>query len=451
MIVGEGSDTGDLEPRIQRAVEILEDDAFRAGDGSVTHDRLLSLGEKLRLDPNDIIVVRQRLQDREVEVVGGELPEPSAPSVPAGAADDVEPTDAQLRDTFGIYLREAGEHSLLGREEEQRLMRRLRAGEEAKAKLTACGEQERAHFVSLVEDGERARAQMIESNLRLVISIAKKTRRRGALALQDLIQEGNLGLLRAVSKFDHRRELRFSTYAAWWIRSFIQRATVDKARLVRVPAYLDDRRTKVLKLRSRLTRENRGTAPSVATLAEHLGWEPERVQFLLDIDAPPLSLDHPVATSERATFGDMLEAPGAGPEQQFLDGERKELITDVLATIDERQAAITRRRFGLDEGAEETLQSIGDDLGVTRERIRQIEEKAIDKLRHPSRANRLGELMDGLVPPAPLPPKRSKALRNQQPTSETDASHDLSRHEDDGSDRSRGSGSKGKAKKRKKK
>lgn len=395
---------------------MLEDDAFRRG-GSVTLDLVLRLGEKFSLLPEHLVEVRTRLGLLEIEIEGdsgdeevpadaGSRPE-TGEVVPDQPDEPIEePRDREFKDAVGAYLRETRQFDLLTREEEIALARRVRAGEAANASLATAANEVLESLRKTVEDGRKARTKLIESNLRLVVHFAKTMHDRGALTLGDLIQEGNLGLMRAVERFDHTREAKFSTYASWWIWSFMKRAIADRGSLVRLPVYLADRLPRLRRLQRTLLQESQ-RMPTTAELADHLGWPVEQVQFLLDCSLPPTSLDEPAHGDSRDSLGEKLAAPAAyDPESPVLQEEFREHVAEVVESLGDKLAAVVRRRFGLDGEDDRTLQDIGDEFGVTRERIRQIESQALEKLRHPRRSRTLKALVDDEERPLPAPPKK---------------------------------------------
>lgn len=382
---------------VERAAAILEDDAFRRG-GSITHDRLLALSAKHRLSPEAIIAVRQRLAAREVVVESAEPDEDEASGVVVGdPAVDAEPDAAQeppaeVRDILASYYRDAKKFKLLRPEEEVALARRVAAGQAAAERLSNATAENRSELQELVRDGDRARQRLVEANLRLVPFVAKTIESRGALSEEDMIQEGNVGLLRAAEKFDGAHGTRFSTYACWWIWSFMKRGLIDRGRLVRLPVHVADRVPALLKKRAALTRENDGREPTPHELAEHLGWRVEMVQFVLQGLDAPMSLDTR-SDETMPSLGERLTAPPeARPDNAAVRSEERGVLTALVESLGDRLAFVLKERFGLDGGIPRTLEDIGQQLGVTRERIRQLEKKALDRLRHPSRSRLLADI-----------------------------------------------------------
>ena len=271
-----------------------------------------------------------------------------------------------ITDSLGLYLRESGRHALLTAEEEVELAAAAAAGSEA------------------------ARNRMIEANLRLSVSIAKRYVNRG-LPLSDLIQEGNLGLMRAVQKFDPQLGFKFSTYATWWIRQSITRAIADQSRTIRLPVHMHETLNRYRTALQRLTLEL-GREPTVEELAANIGCDTERVRSLSQLISDTVSLDAPVGEDGESTVGDFLAvSEDAAPESRTLMNALSEDMRKALSTLTERERTVICMRFGLFDGRERTLEEVGESFLVTRERIRQIEAKALRKLRHPARARYLQE------------------------------------------------------------
>jgi RNA polymerase primary sigma factor len=286
-----------------------------------------------------------------------------------------------LDDPVRMYLKEIGRVPLLSMEQEKSLAMRIEAGElEARRNGSADW--------SVVDSGEEAKRQLTEANLRLVVSIAKKYVGRGMLFL-DLIQEGNLGLIRAVEKFDYRKGYKFSTYATWWIRQAITRALADQARTIRIPVHMVETINRLIKVSRQLLQEL-GREPSVEEIAEAMSLTPEKVREVMKISQEPISLETPIGEEEDSHLGDFIEdqeavAPAEAASVMLL----KEKMQDVLQNLTERERKVLVLRFGLEDGHQRTLEEVGQEFGVTRERIRQIEAKALRKLRHPSRGKAL--------------------------------------------------------------
>lgn len=295
-------------------------------------------------------------------------------------------------DTVGLYLKEMARVPLLTNEEEVDLAKRLEAGNEARAELARLGagadHEVRRYFETIIEDGKAARDHLIKANTRLVVSIAKKYMGRGVHFL-DLIQEGNLGLMKAVEKFDYTRGYRFSTYATWWIRQTITRAIADQGRTIRVPVHMSDRIRRLYKTARQLEQEN-GRKPTPEEIAERMDLEPRKVQWMLKVSWRPMSLERPVGEEEDSELGSFIEdLTTPTPTQSAYQNLLREKVEEVLGTLTAREARILRLRFGLQNGRSYTLEEVGQKFGLTRERIRQIEGKALRRLRHPRRSRQL--------------------------------------------------------------
>jgi RNA polymerase primary sigma factor len=297
-------------------------------------------------------------------------------------------------DTVGLYLKEMARVPLLSTEEEVRLAKLLERGQKAQRQLEQNGQNptEREKLLTAMEEGKVARDHLIEANTRLVVSIAKKYMGRGVPFL-DLIQEGNLGLMKAVEKFDYRRGYRFSTYATWWIRQTITRAIADQGRTIRVPVHMSDRIRRLYKAARQLEQEQ-GRKPTPEEIAEEIEMEPRKVQWMLKVSWRPLSLEQPVGEEEDSELGSFIEDEGTPtPTQSAYDNLLREKVEEVLATLTPREARILRLRFGLQNGRSYTLEEVGQKFGLTRERIRQIEGKALRRLRHPRRSRQLRDYL----------------------------------------------------------
>lgn len=310
------------------------------------------------------------------------------------AEDDYDLSEIASNDTVGLYLKEMARVPLLSTEEEIKLAMRLEAGKAAADKLAQNPKHERsAEWKFLIQDGMNAREHLIKANTRLVVSIAKKYMSRGVHFL-DLIQEGNLGLMKAVEKFDYHRGYRFSTYATWWIRQTITRAIADQGRTIRVPVHMTDRIRKLYHL-ARELEQRMGCKPSIKQIAEVMDCEPRKVQWMLKVSWQPLSLEHPVGEDDDSELGNFIENDlEPSPVDSACSKLLQEKIEELLNTLTPREARILRLRFGLQNGRSYTLEEVGQKFGLTRERIRQIEGRALRRLRHPRRSRKLRGYLD---------------------------------------------------------
>jgi RNA polymerase primary sigma factor len=316
-------------------------------------------------------------------------------SISAYDVEDYDLSGISSDDTVGLYLREMARVPLLTIEEEVRLAKALDAGRQAQETLRNNGTdpQERQSLTGQIERGLAAREHLIKANTRLVVSIAKKYMGRGVPFL-DLIQEGNLGLMKAVEKFDHSRGYRFSTYATWWIRQTITRAIADQGRTIRVPVHMSDRIRRLYNTSRALEQEN-GHRPTPEEIAVEMEMEPRKVQWMLRVSWRPLSLEKPVGEDDDSELGSFIEDERtATPTQNAYHCLLGEKVEEMLSTLHPREARILRLRFGLLNGRSYTLEEVGRKFGLTRERIRQIEGKALRRLRHPCRSRQLRDYLD---------------------------------------------------------
>jgi RNA polymerase primary sigma factor len=304
-------------------------------------------------------------------------------------------------DPVHTYLKEIGKVPLLTGELEVELAKRIEAGNEAAEELerrevlggTRLGSEERSRVLATVRRGQQAKEALIEANLRLVVSIAKRYRNRG-LAFLDLIQEGNLGLMRAVEKFDYTKGFKFSTYATWWIRQAITRALADQGRTIRIPVHMVETINKVVRVQRQLLQEL-GREPTVEEIAVRVEFPIERVREIQRINQDTVSLEQPMGDEEDFSLSDLIEDQGAEvPDDAATRSMLHEAVRDALATLPKREREVMELRFGLDDGRVRTLEEVGRAFGVTRERIRQIEAKTLAKLRHPNSAQPLRDFLD---------------------------------------------------------
>ncbi|HEY69305.1 MAG TPA: sigma-70 family RNA polymerase sigma factor [Anaerolineae bacterium] len=305
------------------------------------------------------------------------------------AEKDEQPEEAGLEaidadDSVGLYLKEVGRVPLLTANEEVQLAKRIERGRKARERLASdpVSAKERLELRMQIEDGWAAREHLVTANSRLVISVAKKYMGRGVPFL-DLIQEGNIGLIRATKKFDYRRGHKFSTYATWWIRQAVTRAIADQGRTIRVPVHMGDQINKLLRLSHQLT-QKLGRDPSTEELAEVLEVHPKKVENMIQVARRPLSLETPTDDEEDSVLGDFVEdEEAAEPAELATQHLLREQLKDVLNRLPPREVRILQLRYGLLDGKSYTLEEVGHKMGVTRERVRQIEAQALSRLRHP--------------------------------------------------------------------
>ncbi len=341
-----------------------------------------------------ILLMRRRgIEILDVDDDASLLPESLASSLEAAVFDSESPSQD---DAVGLYLREMSRIPLLTMEEELEIAIRIEKGRRAQQeKSKLIGRQNaaaRRQLDLIIEDGQRAREHLTKANTRLVVSIAKHYMGRG-VAFLDLIQEGNLGLMKAVEKFDHTRGFRFSTYATWWIRQTISRAIADQARTIRVPVHMIDRIRQLYKATHDLE-QKLGRQPSVEEIAAAIGLTVERTQWIMKVSWLPLSLESPVGDDEESELGYFIEDEiSPTPLQSAYQSMLKDKLEEVLSTLTPREARVLRLRFGLDDGTVYTLEEVGQKFGLTRERIRQIEGRALRRLRQPRRSRQLKDYL----------------------------------------------------------
>ena len=305
-----------------------------------------------------------------------------------------------IDDPVRMYLKEIGKVPLLTADEEVTLATSMSEGNLAKERLAEIEEnneeisvEEQAELETLVKQGENSKQKLAEANLRLVVSIAKRYVGRGMLFL-DLIQEGNLGLIKAVEKFDYTKGYKFSTYATWWIRQAITRAIADQARTIRIPVHMVETINKVIRVSRQLLQEL-GHDPSAEEISEEMGMPVDKVREILKIAQEPVSLETPIGEEEDSHLGDFIPDEGASePSEAASFTLLKEQLVDVLSTLTPREEKVLKLRFGIEDGRTRTLEEVGKEFNVTRERIRQIEAKALRKLRHPSRSKKLKDFLN---------------------------------------------------------
>ena len=346
--------------------------------GKLTTHEINDALEESSFDVDQLEKLYESLEGHGIEIVDDEPDEAAADasSLTEESVDDFEDSlsaeGVSIDDPVKVYLKEIGRVPLLTPDEEVQLALDIKEGG---------------------KKGERAKQRLSEANLRLVVSIAKRYVGRGMQFL-DLIQEGNLGLIKAVEKFDHTKGFKFSTYATWWIRQAITRAIADQARTIRIPVHMVETINKVKKVSSQLLHEN-GHEPSADEIAERLDMPVDKVREIMRVAQEPVSLETPIGEEEDSHLGDFIpdeEAPV--PAEAASQTLLKEQLADVLKTLTPREEKVLRLRFGLEDGRPRTLEEVGKEFNVTRERIRQIEAKALRKLRHPSRSKKLRDFLD---------------------------------------------------------
>jgi len=387
------------EREIDTVAELMERAELQ---GHLTLDDVLEAFPEVEENLEELEEVFIYLQEAGIEIYEDERGETADKGIKEESIEEEEQEDKDVLDlsgissddSIGLYLKEMARVPLLTTQEEIRLAKLLERGEAAQRRLSKDGHapEERRKLERAIDEGRVAREHLIKANTRLVVSIAKKYMGRGVPFL-DLIQEGNLGLMKAVEKFDYRRGYRFSTYATWWIRQTITRAIADQGRTIRVPVHMSDRIRRLYKTARHLEQE-RGRKPTPEEIAEELKLEPRKVRWMLRVSWRPLSLEKPVGEEEDNELGSFIEDDNTPtPTQSAYEHLLKEKMEEVLATLTPREARILRLRFGLVDGRSYTLEEVGQKFGLTRERIRQIEGKALRRLRHPRRSRQLKEYL----------------------------------------------------------
>jgi RNA polymerase primary sigma factor len=372
------------EIKLENAKDLVKDLVLKGKrKGSLTYAEVADSLQGLELGADQMDEIYEALADAGIDVVNDRGEETVLEDEPAEAAeeesepsleDEVEidlsvPEGIAIDDPVRMYLKEIGRVPLLSADEEVELAKRIEQGD------------------------EEAKRRLAEANLRLVVSIAKRYVGRGMLFL-DLIQEGNLGLIKAVEKFDYRKGYKFSTYATWWIRQAITRAIADQARTIRIPVHMVETINKLIRVQRQLVQEL-GREPLPEEIANLMDISVERVREIQKISQEPVSLETPIGEEEDSHLGDFIEDQDApAPAEAASFRLLKEQLEEVLETLTPREEKVLRLRFGLDDGRARTLEEVGHVFGVTRERIRQIEAKALRKLRHPSRSKKLKDYLD---------------------------------------------------------
>jgi RNA polymerase primary sigma factor len=383
---------------------LLDDLMHRATDrGYLTTDDLLiafpdAEDNMAQLEEIFIQLINQGIEiyaDAEEAEEERRLKEQSPSEIPPLEIDPFDLSGIAADDTISLYLKEMARVPLLTPAEEIMLAKSLEKGRKAQKRLARNGihsEDDKLKLRRYIREGDRSRDHLIKANTRLVVSIAKKYMGQG-VPFSDLIQEGNLGLMKAVEKFDYRRGYKFSTYATWWIRQAITRALADQGRTIRVPVHMSDRIRKLHQV-SRQLEQIWGRKPTPEELADHMELEPSKVRWMLRVSRHPVSLERPVGEEEDSELGNFIEDEDAPtPPDAAYHRLLQEKLEDVLSTLTPREARILRLRFGLQNGRSYTLEEVGKKFGLTRERIRQIEGQALRKLRHPRRSRQLRDYL----------------------------------------------------------
>ncbi|MFA6800676.1 MAG: RNA polymerase sigma factor RpoD [Acholeplasmataceae bacterium] len=417
---------------IKKAIGVL---AKKAGeDKFVTIEDVTTYAKQ---GTQDYYQIEKELLDQNIdiiEVLDDEEEEEEAPSLileddddddddDDSTSDDAEPDDLSLSgleveeeellnietivstiktdDPVRMYLKEIGQIPLLTHEQEQDYAIKVSNGRYAKEQLDAfesgeldLSEKDQQELKDILDLAQYSKNKLVEANYRLVVSIAKRYVGRGLLFL-DLIQEGNMGLMRAVDKFDYEKGFKFSTYATWWIRQAITRAVADQARTIRIPVHMVETINKMIRIQRQLI-QDLSREPSIEEIADKMGITPDKVQNIQRIAKEPISLEAHVGEEEDSSLGDFISDPNAlTPHEVMIQDMIKQVLDEVLETLTDREEKVLRLRYGLFDGKNHTLEEVGREFGVTRERIRQIEAKALRKLRSPSRQNKLKEIYHG--------------------------------------------------------
>lgn len=397
----------------QKLIEILE--LGKKKKNMLEYQEIADFFKDLNLDPEKFEMVIDYLEQNGIDVLKISNDDDVDDDIILDDEDEVEvekidlsvPEGVSVEDTVRMYLKEIGKVPLLSADEEIELAQNMEDGAVAtekinvlKGRLDGASEEEKAEIKEEiktlqrdVDKGADAKKRLAEANLRLVVSIAKRYVGRGMLFL-DLIQEGNLGLIKAVEKFDYKKGYKFSTYATWWIRQAITRAIADQARTIRIPVHMVETINKLIRVSRQLLQEL-GREPSPEEIAKEMNMPVERVREILKISQEPVSLETPIGEEEDSHLGDFIKDDNVPvPADAAAFTLLKEQLEEVLGTLTEREQKVLTLRFGLEDGRARTLEEVGKEFNVTRERIRQIEAKALRKLRHPSRSRKLKDYLE---------------------------------------------------------
>lgn len=397
----------------QKLIEILE--LGKKKKNMLEYQEIADFFKDLNLDPEKFEMVIDYLEQNGIDVIKISNDDDVDDDIILDEEDEVEvekidlsvPEGVSVEDPVRMYLKEIGKVPLLSADEEIELAQNMEDGAVAiekinvlKGRLDGASEEEKAEIKEEiktlqrdVDKGADAKKRLAEANLRLVVSIAKRYVGRGMFFL-DLIQEGNLGLIKAVEKFDHKKGYKFSTYATWWIRQAITRAIADQARTIRIPVHMVETINKLIRVSRQLLQEL-GREPSPEEIAKEMSMPVERVREILKISQEPVSLETPIGEEEDSHLGDFIKDDNVPvPADAAAFTLLKEQLEEVLGTLTEREQKVLTLRFGLEDGRARTLEEVGKEFNVTRERIRQIEAKALRKLRHPSRSRKLKDYLE---------------------------------------------------------
>jgi len=396
-VVRSENDNPDKDLEKEKTLQLAQELLTKAEEqGYVTSSDILKVFPEAEEDLAQLEEVFILLNEQGIEVFDGDE---AAFAKPLEALEEeveevLDLSDIAASDAISLYLREMAHVPLLTAPQEVELARALAKGRVAARRLSKDGHDrsEREQLQKDIEAGEMARDHLVKANTRLVVSIAKRYVGQGVPFL-DLIQEGNLGLLKAVEKFDYRRGYKFSTYATWWIRQAITRAIADQGRTIRVPVHVGDRIRELYKVSQQLE-QDLGREPNLEEIAEGMNMEPKKVEWLLRVSRRPVSLEKPVGEEEDSELGSFIEDESVPtPVESAYNSLLREKLEEVLATLSPREARILRLRYGLHNGHAHTLEEVGRKFGLTRERIRQIEGEALRRLRHPRRSRYLKDYL----------------------------------------------------------